>query len=434
MLNIPSDSAKLKNRSLTDIARALPETANPFLEESWMGAVGIANADRVFEFYKQLAILEQEAIPITADQKLELWASVWGITLNPATKSTGTIVATGTAGSVIPQETELQSSGGESFTVANDVTITEKTVQLLSLTSVGTVASFTLLSDQSLFTDISVNFSGADQTEYNGTFPITVTGTATGTFEIPFAAVTPATGTITATFTSADMVVQSVGFGQSQNLAFNEKVTFSTPVVGVDAAAFVDFGEVGGGTDQETKDELRDRMLDRIQNPVAMFNVSAITAKAKEVPGVTDVFVFEITPNVGQVTIYFIRGNDENPIPSGSEVATVKNEILTIKPANTSDDDVIVSAPTPVNTIFVFSALSPNTATMQSAIEENLTAYFLDNAEVEIGLTQDAYRSVIINTVDATGAKVDSFTLSSPVGTIGGGAGEYPIYSGSVFP
>jgi len=111
-LNIPDDAKELEDKSLVDLARELPTTANPFLEESWMGAQGIANARRVFDFYIQLRIVEKEAIPITADEKLELWASYWKITRNPATQSQGNVIATGLAGSLIASGTLLQSTDG----------------------------------------------------------------------------------------------------------------------------------------------------------------------------------------------------------------------------------------------------------------------------------------------------------------------------------
>lgn len=433
-LNIPTDVSQLENRSLTDLARELPSTANPFLPESWMGAQAIANARRVFEFYKQLRILEREAIPITSVEFLPLWASFWGIVTLPATAATGVIVATGVSGSVIPSGSILQSSAGNSYSTANDATISNKTVNIASLTSVGLVATAVLASPQSLYSGLSVAIAGASESPYNGTFPITVLGEDSFYFDIP-APAAPDAGSPTASWASAVLEVASIGFGQSQNLDANERVTFATPVVGVNSAAFVDFATVGGGSDQETLEELRRRLLDRVQNPVALFNAAAISAKAKEVPGVTDVFVEEITPDVGQVTIYFTRGNDESPIPNPSEVVTVKNKILEIKPAHTAEDDVIVLAPTPVPAAFVFTSLVPNTSTMQAAITNSLKALLLDEGVVSEPVTEDQYRAAIVQTVDpANGDRVVSFALSSPSGDLGGASGEYVVFSSAVFP
>lgn len=433
-LNIPTDVSQLENRSLTDLARELPETANPFLPESWVGAQAIANARRVFEFYKQLRILEREAIPITAVELLPLWASFWGIVTLPATASVGVIVATGIPGSIIPGGSSLQSSGGNSYGVEDDVTVSEKTVNISSLTSVGLIATAILATDQSLFTGLSVTISGAVPAQYNGAFPITVTGEGEFTYTLPIAA-PAATGSPAATWISGVMSVASLGFGQAQNLAANERANFATPIVGVDSAVFVDYSTVGGGADQETLEELRRRLLDRVQNPVALFNAAAISAKAREVPGVTDVFVEEITPAVGQVTIYFTRCNDASPIPDPSEVVTVKNKILEIKPAHTADADVIVLAPTPVPADFVFTSLVPNTSTMQAAITESLRALLLDEGVVSEPVTEDQYRAAIVQTIDPNnGDRVVNFVLSSPSGDLGGASGDYVVFNSAVFP
>lgn len=434
-LNIPTDVSQLENRSLTDLARELPDTANPFLPESWVGAQAIANARRVFEFYKQLGILELEAIPITATELLPLWASFWGVVTLPATAATGVIVATGTPGSVISAASLLQSSSGQSYSVEDDVTVSGKTVNIASLTSVGLVATAVLASPQSLFSGMSVTIAGAVESPYNGAFPITVTGESSFTFVLPSSAASPATGTPSATWTSGVMSVASVDFGQNQNLSANEKVNFATPIVGVNSAAYVDFSTVGGGTDQESLEDLRRRLLIRVQNPVALFNAAAISSKAREVPGVTDVFVEEITPNVGQVTIYFTRGNDASPIPDPSEVVTVKNKILEIKPAHTADADVIVLAPTPVPANFVFTTLNPNSSTMQTAITNSLKALLLDEGVVSEPVTEDQYRAAIVQTIDpANGDRVVNFALSSPTGDLGGASGEYVVFNSAVFP
>jgi uncharacterized phage protein gp47/JayE len=196
-------------------------------------------------------------------------------------------------------------------------------------------------------------------------------------------------------------------------------LTIQTPIAGVDNTALVTYGALAGGTDSESDDDLRARFLSRLQNPVAQFNESAITSAAKEIAGVTRVFVQEITPAVGQVTIYFMRDNETPSIPSGAEVTDVRNKLLEILPANTDPSDIIVAAPSAVATAFTFTAVSPDTVTMRTAVEASLTQLFGENLGVGDDLTADAYRSVIYNTVDTvTGQRVTSFTLSAPTGDI----------------
>ena len=308
---------------------------------------------------------------------------------------------------------------------------------------------------------------------------------------------------ISTSFTSASVPIQSDEFGEDQNLSSGSVLTLQSPIAGVDNTLFVDFGEIGGGTDQELDPSLRSRMLDRIQNPVAHFNASDIIAQAKTVAGVTRVFVNEagtilsttsvtsitrvstgsgeiavvtlasaqdltsgqfvtitgadqseynvidetilvvsttvfyyivpgtpVTPATGTILsdvivalgtlqVFFMRDNDDNPIPSGSEVTTVKDKILEITPANTSEDDLGVFAPVAVVTDYTFTSLVPNTTTMQNAIIANLDLFYAEGTFVGVDIEEDAYRAAIFDTIDTeTGEKVQSFDLSTPTGDI----------------
>lgn len=433
-INIPESAAEVEARSKADVQRELQQS-NPFLKNSWLGAIVTASANRIYDFYLQLQAALKENFPDTATGTyLTRWAAIWGKQLQAATKSNGNVVATGTAGSVVPSGTVMAASGVGNFTSTAAATISAQSIGINSLTRAGSTVTAQTASDHNLANGVSVTVSDAANSEYNITAEITVA--AADEFQYQIIGTPPNEGAgASAAFTTASVPVESDDFGADANLDAGTQLTLQSPIVGVDDTLTVDFGAVGGGTDQETEASLRARMLDRIQNPVANFNVAAIKEKAKEVAGVTRVFVQEVTPNVGQVTIYFMRDNDTNPIPSGSEVTTVKNKVLEIKPANTDDADVIVAAPTGVTVDFTFTGLTPNTSTMQSAIQSNLRQFFDERTDVGVNVDEDAYRSAIFNTVDTvTGDVVETFTLSVPTGDITIADGEIGILGSVVFP
>jgi uncharacterized phage protein gp47/JayE len=361
-----------------------------------------------------------------------------------------------------------------------------------------------------------VDISGAVETDYNGAgLEITVISADSFSYEVSGSPSTPATGTILSDSEFATVPVESDEFGQDQNQDLDTVLTLQSPIVNIDDDARVDFGELGGGTDQETDDELRTRLLDRIQNPIAHFSAAEITSKAKEVAGVTRVFVEEpgdvlgtltlssltrsgviatattasphgfqdlttvtiagaveadynvidspiliettttflyivagspSTPATGTIVstnkvaagttnVYFMRDNDIDPIPSASEVTTTKNKILEIKPANTNDDDVNVNAPSAVVTPFTFTALSPNTATMQTAVSASLDQFFAEQTSVGVDVDEDGYRAAIFNTVDSeTGDTVTTFTLSTPSADITIDSGEIGTLGAIAYP
>ena len=434
-INIPENAEEVVARAKADVQRELAQS-NPFLKNSWLGAIVTASAHRIFDFYLQLTAAFVQSFPDSATGDfLVRWAAIWGKQLLPASKSNGIAVATGVAGAVVPSATVFTVSGVGNFFSTLAATISDQTINIDDLTRTGTTVTAKTTSDHGLSDGVEAVIDGAANSEYNVTANITVISLDEFQYEIIGSPPNELGTSATASFTTASVPVESEDFGANTNLDAGTKLTLQSPIVGVDDTLTVDFGAVGGGTDQETEESLRSRMLDRIQNPVAHFNVSDIIEKAKEVPGVTRVFVQEVTPERGQLTVYFMRDNDLNPIPTGSEVNDVKDKILTIKPANTATVDVIVLAPVGVPLDFTFTALTPNTSTMQTALDANLRQFFAERTSVGENVSGDAYRAAIVNTVDTvTGDQVRTFTLSSPVGDVVIASGEIGILGATVYP
>lgn len=419
-LNLPESATEVVNRAKVSVQREVVGS-NPFLRNSWLGAIVTGIANRVYDFYLQLKQALLQALPDTATgDYLVRWANIWGVTRLPATSATGIVVFTGTAGSSVSLSTVVVDSTGLEYTTQGATTIAASSISVTSITRSGTTATVTTASDHNLASMVPVTIAGADQVEYNLTdTAITVTGLNTFTYQVAGSPATPATGTITASFTTGTATVESSSLGASNNQAADTELTLQTPIAGVDNSCYVTYGELSGGTNEETDTALRSRFLDRLQNPVAQFNAAAIEATAKEVNGVTRVFVQEITPAVGQVTVYFMRDGETPAIPSASEVTAVETKLLGILPANTDPADLFVAAPTAVPVNFTFSAISPDTTTMRQAVEDSLDQLFGEAISVGEDLTQDAYRSVIYNTIDTvTGDAVASFTLTAPTGTV----------------
>lgn len=434
-LNLPESATEVVNRAKTDVQRAVPG-ANPFLRNSWLSALITGYANRVYDFYLQLKEALRQAIPDTATGNyLVRWASIWGITRLPASAATGTVVFTGTAGNTVPTRTVVADSTGLEYETQADITLSDNVVTLSSLTQSGGVATATTPSAHNLASVVAVTIAGANETEYNGVQEITVTGDNTFTYQVTGAPASPATGTITASFTTGAVAVVASELGAAGNQDADVELALQSPIAGVDNEAYVTYGALGGGADAESDTALRSRFLDRLQNPTANFNAAAIEAQAKLVLGVTRVFVQEITPAVGQVTVYFMRDGDDPAIPDSSEVTTVRNKLLEILPANTDPADLIVAAPTAVAIAFTFSAIAPNTTTMRQAVEDNLAQFFSEQTEVGEDVTEDAYRSAIYNTVDTvTGSRVTSFTLSTPTADVTIATGEIGTLGAVTFP
>ena len=432
-LTTPDTATEVVDRSIQDVEAALaPVGGRPSLKNSWLNTLVVAFSNRIFDFYFALDQAALEAIPDTAISLLDRWSAIWGITRTPGTPSGGNVIASGTVGSTIPVNSVLTTGDGKAYKTAAGVSITTKSlaVPATQLTSdgAGTATCDLGPTKHELGSQVRISVTGAVQTEYNVTNVVaTITSDTEFTYPITGVPATPATGSPLVGFDSATLVVTSLEFGEEEDQLFDAALKFENPIVGVDDTARVDFDGIGGGADRELDEALRERLLDRIQNPVAQFNAAQIVAFAKTVAGVTRVFVQENTPLVGQVTIYFMRDNDATPIPSGAEVSDVNDVIQGIRPANSEPADVIVLAPTEVSTDFTFTDLQPNTATMKDAVEANLEQFFAEQTDVGVDVDEDGYRAAIFNSVDTvTGDVVTTFTISAPP------AGDITIASGEI--
>lgn len=432
-IQFPANREEVADKLRTDVQNELPES-NPWLRNSFINALIVGLSGRVYEYYYQLDYnLLKELFPDTATGEfLERWGSYVNITRNPSTQAEGFISVVGTNGTIIPFDTKFQTSNGVVLETLAAATVATNTKSVSSLTRSGTTVTATTTTAHTFATGMTITIAGAVETDYNGSFEIVVTSATTFTYEITATPSTPATGTITAAADMASISVQSDDFGLNTNVDAGSQITITSPIAGLNDTAFVQYGGIAGGADLESDDDFRVRVLDRWQNPVAHFNVQAIINKAKEITGVTRVWVEENTPALGQVTIYFMRGSS---IPTAGEIEDVKNKILEIKPANTTDANVIVGAPTPITINFNFTSLTPNTTDMQNAITESLQQLFAEGTNVGENLSRFAYESAIYNTVDTvSGDRVSAFSLSVPAGDVAIASGELAVLGTVTYP
>jgi uncharacterized phage protein gp47/JayE len=308
----------------------------------------------------------------------------------------------------------------------------------------GTTAIFTASSDHHFATNDTVTISGANESEYNVTTQIQVINDTQFSYTISGSPGSPATGTIIATNTNAYCAIVCQSLGSNTNLDSGASLTFSESIAGVNAVAHVGADGLIGGADQETPASYRNRYLYAYQHPFAAFNDSNITAFVKTQTYVNRVWVFDIWPSVGQVTINFTvfpTASSDSVIPNSQQVSDIHDLICDnsqgIKYATTDPLDVIVAAPDPVSLTFTFTALDPNDISMHTAIENSLKELLAENANVAI---QDgfffsyAWESAIYQTVDpVTGKKVNSFVLSSPIGDRSILAGQLATYDHTVW-
>ncbi len=159
----------------------------------------------------------------------------WTFTRNN-TANGGSLAST----TVIPAKS-LALDYGTSGSGYYEVSALDGTVNVTSITRVTTTATVTTTYAHGFKTSDTVDISGAVQTQYNGSFTITVTGTTTFTYTVAGSPATPATGTILVNNTNGT------------NAPYAQIVTWATSPIGANKTVRTRFGNLRGitGTDAE---------------------------------------------------------------------------------------------------------------------------------------------------------------------------------------
>lgn len=174
--------------------------------------------------------------------------------------------------------------------------------------------------------------------------------------------------------------VQAVVAGSDGNLATDELLTLQTPITGVNSVMTVIAPGLSGGADLEETEAFRTRFLERLQEPPQGGSEQDYIAWAKQVAGVTRVFVYPNEDGPGTVVVRFVRDNDGSGtaiLPDSGEVAAVQ-AVLDINRPVTAD----VTALAPTSSAVNFNLhISPDTTANRTAVIAELTDMFFREAE-----------------------------------------------------
>jgi len=168
----------------------------------------------------------------------------------------------------------------------------------------------------------------------------------------------------------AVLAVQAVEPG-AKNLDEGTTLELVEAVQGIDSDATVDVPGFAGGAEQETDDDLRARVIARIQQPPHGGAAHDFVAWALQMPGVTRAWTFPLEMGVGTVTVRFVMDDgDTVGIPDAADLALVKAHIDGLRPVAVVD--FFVEAPVPVAMDITISNLASDTPETRGAIDASL--------------------------------------------------------------
>ena len=177
------------------------------------------------------------------------------------------------SGGIIPIGRTLTRSDGEEYITTSSGTIASQTINISSITRVGTLATVTTTSNHNLATgQVLDSIQGSDQPEYNlSNITISVISNNQFTYQVTGSPTTPATGTITATEIYTFVSIEASDFGALRNSGSGSVFTLVSPIANVDDSAIATFEGITGGLDIESDISYRARILERTSNFTAPF-------------------------------------------------------------------------------------------------------------------------------------------------------------------
>jgi len=221
--------------------------------------------------------------------------------------------------------------------------------------------------------------------------------------------------------------VDALASGVAGNQEEGDILTLTSPLEGIDDQAFVDADGIQGGEDLESDDDLRDRVLQRVQNPATGGNDADYIGWVLDTPGlgVTRVWIIGSFNGPGTVGIFFVLDNQSPIFPNPSNIATVQAVIDAHAPVGV---EATVYAPVE-RKISITMDLNPNTAEVQNNVKDSLEAWFKDNTDVGMLLFRsqlDEAISLAAGEVDHTITDIEVDSVSVGVGDVQLGTNELP--------
>ena len=177
--------------------------------------------------------------------------------------------------------------------------------------------------------------------------------------------------------------IKAVDPGEDGNAEQWITLTIQTPIAGVNDEASLIIA-LTGGTDRESDEDYRRRILYRIQNPPAGAAEHDYTRIGNAVPGVDQVFVFGaqnvLTAEPGHVTVV-VLGVDPK-IPTADLIQDVEDALTDVDtgivPIDIEANNGLHVESITESDIVIDVSITPNTSTLQSDISEKIQELFDD--------------------------------------------------------
>lgn len=218
------------------------------------------------------------------------------------------------------------------------------------------------------------------------------------------------------------VTVTAVDTGADTNVESGETITLVGDFVNVTSIVA---SESETGTDAETDDEHRVRVLYRLRNPSHGGNGADYVRWATDVAGVGAAWA--VPAPLGEVHVAIVTEDDSsaaNLAPTSDLIGAVQNHIDARAPAHAT---VEVGSPTIVE-VTVDLSISPDTPENRTAAQEAIVALYKAKRETNATIYQNVLDAVVANI-----PTIDTHTINSPTGDTVYSSFQLPFLSGVTF-
>ena len=215
---------------------------------------------------------------------------------------------------------------------------------------------------------------------------------------------------------SASVAVEAISAGVAANLAAGQTLTFVESLAFVQSNCLVE--TMSNGTDEESDERLRERLLLLIRKPPHGGNADDYVQWALEISGVTRAWCLPLYAGPGTVGVTFVCDDEQDFIPTPQKVREVYEHILSQCPV-TARPGLIVFAPE-ILAVDIEMSLTPDTLAVRQAVEAELADMFEGAAP-----GQKIYLSHINAAISNAPGELDHVLLA-PTANINPAAHELP--------
>lgn len=358
MSDFTDDFATVLSRMRSQIAARVTDIS-ALAPRGIIDVMTTAVAGAVYTIHGYIEYMLRQILPDTATGKyLERHGAMWGVAASEARRAMGVVFDTGT----IPAGTVLVSDQGVEYELIQDI-------EEFSLPGVGVVPGPGLVVAKNTGVAGNIVSTEAKPAELilqsimgaSGTVPISYY-TSIGQGKVGFAIARGTDGSTVPQFTELlapdgggvfitlnpaalnrdGYFALNVAWDSGSDVSPGTPLTFTDPPPGVDPVVYVADAGIYGGADEQTEQEYRQSILDRMRQPPQGGSMADYRRWVRESPGVRakNVWVFghpDTAP--GTVEVYFTTLDG---LPSGADVLAAQGYIAQMKPVGTQ---VTVSVP-----------------------------------------------------------------------------------------